>query len=703
MPVAHRLSGIISLCVLAALPVRAGEARSASPSAPLEARAKAGSPAPVRVWVYFTDHGESSGADLRDMLSRAQIPERALSRRARRTSRPRADVHDLPVNELYVRGVRGAGADIRHRSRYLNAVSAWVAADRLHALAGLPYVRHVVRVRTGRCDAREINKELPEGPSNVCGPEEIDYGLSDAQHEMINTKPLHAAGYTGRGVRIAVLDTGFFLSHDALAHLDVVAEWDFINDDGITADEPEDVEGQMWHGTQSLGIIASNWPGSVMGTAWDAEFVLAKTERLLEELQIEEDDFVAALEWADELGVDVVSSSLGYYYWYDYEDMDGNTAVTTIAADIAVSRGIVVVTSAGNEGGFPWPTLNAPADADSVITVGAVELSGTIIASSSRGPTYDGRIKPDVVAQGRLVATLNWQYASGPAAAAGTSASAPLVAGAAALLLQKHPCWSPMQVRDALRETASQADTPNNNYGWGIIDAFAAAQYAPTMSVDVDIRPGSCQNPFNPKSRGVLPVLVLGSAELDVRDVDVATLRLSGAAALRAKVIDMAGAGGCESQSPDGFADLLVKFDSEAIAAAVTRATKGGDVMLELTGELHNGTHIAGEDGVRIVGKDGRPALTGNAEADVVTGLGPAIPNPFNPTTRIAYAVAQQSHVELKIYDARGRLVATLVDGTRPAGKHEVAWNAAAQASGVYFCRLRAGVINETRRLVLLK
>ncbi|UCH85097.1 MAG: S8 family peptidase [Candidatus Latescibacterota bacterium] len=704
MPAIHRILGAISLLIFATSAGQIVELRAGTLSASVSSYLETAYPSRIKTWIYFADHGESSKAELRNMLNRVQINQRALERRTRRSPSSLADRHDLPVNIHYIDAVRELGGEVRHESRYFNAVSAWVTSDQMQAIADLPFVRHIDRVKTGMrrvqmADQSTI-KMLQKTPRLG---DTIDYGLSDAQHEMINTKPLHAEGYNGRGVRVAVFDTGFFRAHPALAHLNLIAEWDFINDDGYTGDDADDVEGQMTHGTFSLGILASYWPGTTMGVAWDAEYILAKTELAAQEIRSEEDDYIAALEWADALGADIVSSSLGYFYWYTKDDMDGDTALITRAVDIAASRGILVVTAAGNEGTSAWGTIIAPADADSAIAVGAVDVSGVIKEFSSRGPTADGRIKPDVVAQGQLVATLGWQEPPSPAAGSGTSAATPLVSGAAALILQKHPDWSPIHVRDALRATASQTDTPDNVYGWGIIDATAAADYSAGVTVNIDVRPGSCSNAFNPKSRGVLPVLLLGSDELDVRAVDIATLRLSGGAALRANVIDIAGEGECSSPSPDGYDDLLVKFDLEEVAASVAPLTKGGTLTLTLSGELRDGTPIDGEDAVRIVGNQGGPALTGDTRTEVATGLGSAVPNPFNPITHIPYSVARSAHVEITVYDVRGRLVATLVDATRPAGTHTAVWDASGQSSGVYFYRLRTGDVEATRKLLLLK
>ena len=642
----------------------------------------------TKVWVYFTDHGESNSSELNDMLARVHINERALARRTARSQIAAADVHDLSVHRDYVEALRAAGAEIKHESRYFNAVSAWVTPEQLRDISQRRFVQKVERVRTGIRKAPERQRLSRDMVSRVPGvTDDIEYGLSSRQHELINTKPLHAQGYTGTGIRVAVFDTGFFTGHSALDHLNLVAEWDFVNDDAVTTDEPGDIQGEMFHGTWSIGILAAVWPDRVMGVAWDAEYLLAKTEEAYEEVESEEDDYIAALEWADGLGADIVSSSLGYYYWYDQDDLDGDTALITRAVDIAASRGILVVTAAGNENTTAWGTIIAPADADSAVAVGAVDTTGTIQPYSSHGPTADGRIKPDVMAQGQLVATLHWQLPPSIAGASGTSAATPLVAGACALILQIHSDWSPIQVRDALRATADRANAPGNEYGWGIIDATAAANYQPTIRVTVDIH-GGVAAPFNPGSQGVLPALIHGSDVLDVDMIDIESLTLAGFPALRGNVV-----------ANGDYPGLLVKFDAEAIASSVPKPGRGPQTTLLLTGRLVDGTAIEGNAVVRLVGGPG-PQLSG---ARATTTLGDAVPNPFNPMTRIPFALAARSRVDLSVYDVRGKLVATLVDGERTAGPHSVVWDATEQASGLYFVRLRADGAERVRKIVLLK
>ena len=228
--------------------------------------------------------------------------------------------------------------------------------------------------------------------------------------------------------------------------------------------------------------------------------MLAKTEDSRSETPIEEDYWVEGIEWADSLGAQIVSSSLGYTDWYTFADMDGKTAVTTLAADRAAKLGIVIVTANGNERRNSWGHVIAPADGDSVIAVGAVTSSGSLSSFSSPGPTYDGRIKPEVCAQGTSTFCARNSSNTAYGYSSGTSLSTPLVAGVAALLLEAHPEWTPMQLREALMMTASNPSAPNNDYGWGIVNVLAALDYKFSrvsirqIAVDDDSADGSLGN-----------------------------------------------------------------------------------------------------------------------------------------------------------------------------------------------------------------
>lgn len=443
----------------------------------------------LAVWVSFRDKGVE-GAALARALDRAEadLSDRAARRRAKMTTDKTArlvDVTDLPLHRSYVEAVAATGASPRRESRWLNAASFDATPAQIAAIAALPQVATVDLVNRFRRDdpeptpaeiaAREArNAELRAGKAAAWT---IDYGGTLAELEQVNVPPLHEEGVTGAGVLIGMLDTGFRTTHAAFAALPVIAAWDFVNDDGIVDNETGDPSDANDHGTKTLSTIMGYEPGQHVAPAFGASVVLAKTEDVSQEVPVEEDNWVAGIEWLDTYGVDLVSSSLGYIDWFTFADLDGNTAACTIAADLAVGKGIVVLNSAGNERGTSWDHIITPADGDSVIAVGAVTSSGTYSYFSSPGPSYDGRIKPDICALGSGNHVVSSTSDTGYTSASGTSFSCPLSAGVAALVLSRTPSLTPMQVRDALRETASQAATPDNDYGWGILDAYAAAHY----------------------------------------------------------------------------------------------------------------------------------------------------------------------------------------------------------------------------------
>ena len=439
-----------------------------------------------RVWVYFKDKVESS---------HIEVAQKTHERRLKHSTKNNFDWYDLKVSSNYIKAIKDLGLNIENESRWLNAISITCTESYIDTILSFSFVRKVEPVIG-------FKKKLFEPKINDFESRDFDYGEGFSQIAQINIHELHNQGFTGEGVRVLILDTGFDLSHNAFSHLNVIAQRDFINDDDQTANQSEDEHNinQDSHGTAILSIIGSYALGNLIGSAFNAEFLLAKTEDVSQEWQQEEDDYVAGLEWGEANGAEISSSSLGYADWYEQADFDGNTAITTNAIDIAVSLGVVCVTAVGN--GY----MIAPADADSVISVGAVNDNGIIASFSTRGPTADGRIKPEVCAQGVGVritsANNNSQFAN---IYSGTSASTPLVAGGAALIKQARPSWSPMQIREAIMMSASMADNINNDYGYGIMNASAAVNYwvesgndygnqEPNKFVIMKAYP----NPFNP-------------------------------------------------------------------------------------------------------------------------------------------------------------------------------------------------------------
>ncbi|HOX25994.1 MAG TPA: S8 family serine peptidase [Candidatus Krumholzibacteria bacterium] len=440
------------------------------------------------VWVRFTDRAIAADR-LAGALAAAEaaLPARTLARRAKvaRPGERTVDARDLPVAPAYLAAVAATGARLRHESRWLNAASVDADRDQIAAIARLPFVASVDLVARFRRPAppaepaeREAARQAAE-TARAASSEHwtLGYGGSLAGLEQINVPPVHELGVTGQGVVIGLLDSGFRTTHEALAGISVLARHDFVQDDDVVENEPGDGPNQHDHGTRTLSLVAGFRAGRLAGAAFGASVILAKTEDVSHEAPIEEDRWVAGLEWVERLGADVVTSSLGYHDWYEFADLDGNTAVTTIAADLAAGRGLVVVNAAGNERRTSFGHLIAPADGDSVIAVGAVNLAGAVANFSSPGPTFDGRIKPDVVAQGVANHVASAITDDDYATADGTSYSCPLAAGVAALVLARVPQLTPLQVHEALRMTADRADAPDNDYGWGVLDALAAVTY----------------------------------------------------------------------------------------------------------------------------------------------------------------------------------------------------------------------------------
>jgi serine protease AprX len=435
------------------------------------------------IWVFFTDKAVKSEQEFKAAASKVVLTERCLKRRAK-VNRQNITRADLPVAQRYVENIIQLGATLRRTSRWLNAASFQAPLAILDEIESLPFVSEIRPVARYVREPVATRAEPLQERMGQTKATALDYGNSFTQLQQIGVPTAHEDGYTGNGVVIAILDSGFRKDHEAFSRAfaegRVLDEWDFVFDDGNTQNEAEDAVNQHNHGTFVWSALGGISPGELYGPAYEADFLLYKTEDLRSETQVEEDNWVAAVERADSVGVDIITSSLGYIDWYTVQDFDGMTAVTTRAANHADSLGIVVTTSLGNFGPGTT-TLTAPADAFDVISVGAVTFTGSIAAFSSRGPTYDGRIKPEVCAMGQDTRCANALSTNSYSYVSGTSLSNPLAAGAAALVLEAHPDWPPKLIRFALMLTASQADNPDNTYGWGIINVPEAISWSPAI------------------------------------------------------------------------------------------------------------------------------------------------------------------------------------------------------------------------------
>ncbi len=386
-----------------------------------------------------------------------------------------------------------AGARVRVRSRWLNAISADAPATALRQLMrdrDLKRIQPLGRFKLRRRPGRPVPDLAPlvtfapaQAPGDTCGVTPGDdpvLGPSAMPYRQLHLRPLTDQGIDATGVRIALLDTGFDTANPAFNGIIITAQYDFVFKDSVVRDEPgKDVAGAQSHGTATWSLFAGEVTGRLHGIARGARYLLAKTEDIRSETRVEEDNYVAALEWADSIGVDIVSSSLGYLafdngFSYTPSQLNGDIAVTTAAADMAAQRGILVVTAAGNDGPS-FRSLSTPADGDSVLAVGAEDSLGTIAFFSSRGPTADGRLKPDFTAPGVAVCVLSGigQVRRGD----GTSFATPLLAASAALVKQMHPSLAPIDLRAAFRSTGNKRAAPDSIYGWGRPDVAAAAVF----------------------------------------------------------------------------------------------------------------------------------------------------------------------------------------------------------------------------------
>ncbi len=448
----------------------------------------------IKTWVFFTDKGianrQQYDAAIRRVADRYNA--RAVHRRALRADNARRggalfDEYDLPVVQAYVDGVTATGAKVHITSTWLNAVSVYATAEQINAIAQLPYVAKMQPVaRRARIEPPEPAATPPPAPAPPIPGLRVSYGNSQGQLQQMNLIALHNEGFTGAGVVVGMLDTGFKRSHEAYNYpghvLNVIAEYDFLNDDSNAGIDPGDPLGQHDHGTETLSCLGAYRPGTLVGGAYDASFILCKTEDTTGEYPAEEDNYVAGLQFIEANGGDMVTSSLGYIDWYTQADLDGQTAVTTIAANIATVNGLHFCNAAGNEYHDSNPTtssLIAPADAFQVITCGAVDSSGGIAYFSSDGPTADGRVKPEVLARGVSAAVVSPSSDTGYTYSDGTSFATPLVACCVACLIQANPHWTPDEMRDHLFTTADYYATygtfdPLYVRGYGIVNAFAA-------------------------------------------------------------------------------------------------------------------------------------------------------------------------------------------------------------------------------------
>jgi serine protease AprX len=656
---------------------------------------------PVKCWIYFTSKDQTGLRKSASIAAEAKaigISERAIKRRAK-VNAPILSEDDLPVSSSYLSQISSIGITIENQSRWFNAVTAYLSASQRNELLQRSFVKSIEPVRTF------VRSELPPAAALAHAfakstTDRFSYGPSLTQMELIDAVKVHNIGISGRGVLVGMLDTGFrWREHEALQNRDVIAEYDFIQKDSITENQTGDAASQDSHGTYTFSDVGGFKEGQLVSPAFNASFMLAKTEYVPTETNIEEDNWVAGIEWMEQYGVDVVSSSLGYnefdatdaygnpQHSYTYADLNGRTATTTKAAVIAMRKGVVVCNAAGNEAGNSWHYLITPADADSIVTVGAVSSSKIYASFSSVGPTSDGRIKPDVASQGvSTYCAVPPGKVSSYGSFNGTSLATPLVAGVAAMILSAHPELTPVQVRDALRNTASNASTPNDSIGWGIIDAYKAVLYnGLVIGTDPEIALTSDSN----YSVGMFVVsnnpIVKDSVKLFYTTNNGASY--SSVPMTVSEVVD-------SSTQSGKYIGIISSVDS---ASNINFYVQAMDNTLLKRTCPYNAPSIAYNL------SSGTTNVKRYPNVPLAFALDQNFPNPFNPDTKITFHIPATENVSLKVYDVLGREVATLVNETKPANDYAVIFSGAHFASGVYFYRLQTPTFSSTKKMVLTK
>jgi hypothetical protein len=464
--------------------------------------------------IFLKDKNNSpySLANPQDFLS-----QRSIERRSR-FNIP-FDEKDLPVTPLYISQIAATGALVHYPLKWINAVVIIASNDGiLNAVAALPFVDHISpgnkaphQAGKGRSAINQIGGIVPYTtgspiiPANNRSTGSLDYGAAWNQVSMIGLDHLHDLGFTGQGMLIAVLDAGFW-------DVDQGTAFSYLWQNNLIAGTRDfatpggNVFQNHTHGESVLSIMGANLPGQIVGTAPDAAYWLIRTEDGWDgEYLLEEYNWEAGAELADSVGADILTTSLGYttfdsaVYNHSYSDLDGNTTPMAIAADIAASRGILVINSQGNEGQKPWYYMSTPADGDSVFSVGGVDEAGVYQEYSGKGPTADGQTKPDVCAQGGNTAII---YGNGTlTVGTGTSFATPVISGAMACLWQSVPGVSAEDIRNIVRQTASNASAPDYKTGWGIPNIMAARSGLIALSTNPSpVKNRLCinliQNPF---------------------------------------------------------------------------------------------------------------------------------------------------------------------------------------------------------------
>jgi serine protease AprX len=631
--------------------------------------------------IYFKDKGVYTDVKLNksDVLYKEaldMLSPRAVERRKKNLGDDIISYEDIPIKNDYIISLEGMGIEIVHKLTWFNAVSAYLNDIQPEEIISLSFIDKVEEVKSFRV---KHNENLQENIYKNSSAADLNYGQSFGQLNLSDIPVVHSQGITGQGVLIGLLDTGYdWKNHESLVNADVVAEWDFIFNDSVTANQSGDHPSQHDHGTSVMSVVGGYKDSVLIGSSFGSSFILAKTEDIRSETQVEEDNYAAALLWMENHGVDITSSSLGYSefddFSYTYEDMNGQTTIVTRACEMTFRRGVVTITSAGNEGMSSWRYITAPADGFNTIAVGAVDNNNIVTGFSSRGPTYDGRIKPDILTQGASVFGAVTSGFSAYRFFGGTSAAAPIASGAAGLLLSAHPHLKNVQVRSILLETADNSASPNNDRGYGLISAAGAINF-PNLQEE--------------NSRYKLHKLFINNLAVNPSTVEI-NYTIDEEDPVTADML-------FDGSSRYNFT-FPVLVNNQIVDFYFTYSdTSGANYREPATGSYKFAY--------------GQLVISLNLEVSIAPAdfiLSQNYPNPFNNGTIIDFISSFPEPAELFIYDVLGQKIKILFKDITKAGVNSVVWDGTmdsgeSAASGPYFYVLRMSGNQYVKKMILLR
>jgi len=668
--------------------------------------------------IYLKDKGTTSRtllpSDPMYPAATAHLTPRALARRAKVLPPDSlVSTDDLPIYPSYLAAVAASGAEVAETSRWFNTIMVRTDSTTYLSLLKLPFVDSVRVVATNKTVANPFPKPTPslsysfqETPSaSPTGCLDGLYGLAATQNKLIGMDYAHRLGIAGEGILVGILDAGFgWRKHATLVDADVIAEHDFVYDDDTTSDQGDEPSAE-YHGTTVMSCIGGYWEGTFVGGAPHVSFVLGRTEDIRSERNIEEDHYVAALEWMEALGVDVTNASLGYTVFdppeqsHPYSDLNGHTAFASQGINHCVRLGVVCVNAAGNDFLSGYKYVGVPAEADSAIAVAAVDSNGVIASFSSRGFRGNGRLKPDLAAMGVRVYGADRRDSTTITAAQGTSLASPLAAAAVALVLSARPDLTPYQVRTLLTSTATHAASPDTAYGYGVIDLERAFRKLSSEQPLVGFpRVLNYNNLGGTYPDNLTGLSVWAWIEYPLGDEPATAASNPRAIELTARF----GNGQTESAIENAPTSGLIQWrlneptattllQNDSIHLTITRKVDG-KVLRKASLELGEGDAFA------------MPLSTVCAEPqydNTTVSISPATPNPFRDHTLLTFWLPGPTTATIDIYNELGERVMRALDHeTLSEGYHTTEFHAEGLPSGAYYALLRTDVGTTSRQII---